>query len=75
MRLKPRCGVEGVEAHHFHCRLTPLYLISDGFACIDFGVLLIDERLSLRELHLGCAWPCESTRLWPAKVRTLERLT
>jgi hypothetical protein len=22
-----------------------------------------------------CAWPCESTHLWPAKVRTLERLT
>ncbi len=22
-----------------------------------------------------CAWPCESTRWWPAKVRTLDRLT
>src|SRR6266851_3718734 len=53
MRLEPRSGVEGVEAHHFHCRLTPLYLISDGFACIDFGVLLIDERFSLRELYLA----------------------
>src|SRR5215470_12081751 len=21
----------------------------------------------------GCAWPCESTRWWPAKVRTLDR--
>ncbi len=37
-------------------------------------------RLSWRAAHQlqlqeRCAWPCESTRWWPAKVRTLDRLT
>ena len=24
---------------------------------------------------IDCAWPCESTHWWPAKVPTLDRLT
>jgi hypothetical protein len=29
----------------------------------------------LDHYHHACAWPCEGTRWWPAKVRTLDRLT
>src|SRR5438128_1756012 len=32
------------------------------------------QRHGAKVMPQPCTWPCESTRLWPAKVRTLDRL-
>lgn len=50
------------------------YLMSRGGPRIDMS-RAARSMPGVIHPHDRCAWPCESTRLWPAKVRTLDRLT
>jgi len=41
---------------------------------VDIEAALHFYRDLLGFAETFCAWPCESTHLWPANVRTLDRL-